>query len=690
MPEIRIGQGDKDGTTLVANIYDNGEPFTLTNYTVRFAMRLPFDMAYYSVVGTVSGNTATFAIDESYAASVAGVTEVAYVEVLSGTTIICSTNRIRVVCLESAYENVDPAHLWDNGVEQFLEDAQDTLDATVAQAQSDVSDAVGDADAATSRATAAAEAAEGAIINVIPTMSETIKGGAKVGAGLQVIDGVLSTVASVLEYDTDTGEYTNQSIKAMFDAQTDSGAYGVQVPKSASVACTKTGANASIAVPEPGIIGRAAVDPYTTIPAFRFYEVNGYVDADGVPHVTAISGDGRFSRDGSNGNVWIMAPVLYWLASETNDYAYYSISKTKLTGMSVQPCGLLPDGTQRPYMLYSKYPLGMYDGQPASVSGVKPRNRDVSHNSLITICSTATTGYSGKSIADDWYVKLMFLLKYATKNSQSVFGGCTSYTTQAHPTVAESGVTRVILSNANADELLVGSACMMGNQATESTDRNNANCYNVFDGLKITAIETYDADNKAVYFDTATPFDTETTYLLSTSPWFCGACDDVEGDGSPYNPRSNKEPFVIQGIETMHGLYEIVGDVILSNDGTTGWTAFANYDSKNEATSVTANYVDVGAVLATDSTDGWKYPMYQANAGGLIYGAGSGASQSSGVCDGTYTNKLATTGMREWLGLGHLVYGGSAGLWCVYGVVWLGHESWVFGSRLSGVGRSRG
>ena len=661
MPEIRIGQGDKDGTTLVANIYDNGEPFTLTSYSVRFAMKLPFDMAYYSVDGTVSGNTATFAIDESYAASVAGVTETAYVEVLSGSTVICSTNRIRVVCLDSAYENVDPAHLWDNGLNEAI-----------------------------ARANAAAEAAEGAIVDVIPTMSETIKGGAKVGAGLQVIDGVLSTIASVLEYDTDTGEYTNQSIKAMFDAQADSGAYGVQVPKSASVACTKTGANASIANPVPGIIGRAAVDPYTTIPAFRFYEVNGYVDADGVPHVTAINGDGRFRRDGSNGNVWIMTPVLYWLYGDSTDYVYYSISKTQLTGMSVQPCGLLPDGTQRPYMLYSKYPLGTYNGQPASVSGVKPRNRDVSHNSLITICSTATTGYSGKSIADDWYVKLMFLLKYATKNSQSVFGGCTSYTTQVHPTVAETGVTRVILSNANANALLVGSACMMGNQATTSTDRNNVNCYNVFDGLKITTIETYDANNKAVYFDTATPFNTTTEYLLSTSPWFCGACDDVEGDGSPYNPLSNKEPFVIQGIETMHGLYEIVGDVILNNDGTTGWTALVNYDSKNEATSVTSNYVDVGAALVTDSNDSWKYPMYQANAGGLIYGAGSGASQSSGVCDGTYTQKLATTGTREWLGLGNLRSGGYAGLWCVLGSLGLGLGYWDLGSRLSGVGRSRG
>ena len=163
MPVVYLGQGDKNGTTLVADIYDNGAALTLTGYTVKFQMKQPHDAGYYNVTGTVSGSTATFAIDENYAAAVAGVTECAYVEVLSGSTVICSTNRMRVVVLEGATEGVDPSTMYDNG----LNDAID-------------------------RANTAAEAAEGVVLQDVPTMTENIKGGAKLGSGLDVTSSVLS------------------------------------------------------------------------------------------------------------------------------------------------------------------------------------------------------------------------------------------------------------------------------------------------------------------------------------------------------------------------------------------------------------------------------------------------------------------------------------------------------------------
>jgi hypothetical protein len=60
------------------------------------------------------------------------------------------------------------------------------------------------------------------------------------------------------------------------------------------------------------------------------------------------------------------------------------------------------------------------------------------------------------------------------------------------------------------------------------------------------------------------------------------------------------------------------------------------------------------------------------------------------MCDGHYTNKRATTGTREWLSGGNLNAGGNAGPWCVVGNAGLTYTDWVIGSRLSGVGRSRG
>lgn len=507
------------------------------------------------------------------------------------------------------------------------------------------------------------------------------------------IAAALETMANMkdLKYDEEAGEYTVTGITSMLDAHKDGLSYGVSIPKGSATACTKIGANAGIANPTPGIVGRAASDPYAMVGPFVHFDVNARVDADGTPHVTAFEGDGRFRRDGSNGDVWVLAPVLWWLMEEGEASVSLSVSDSPAPGMVPQPQALLPDGNRRPYMLYAKY-VGVKgdDGLMHSYAGRKPWNRNVSHNSLITQCANASTGYSGKSIADDWYLKTMFLLKYATKHSQSVFYGCANYTYQYAPAAAEQGVTRVILTKAQAANLAVGSAMMLGTHTAGSADRNVATCYDVFDGLRITKIEEYDADNSAVYFDSPTTFDVDTSYLLSTSPWFSGSLDAVEGDGTLTDAGrlNGHEPFKLQGIETMMGLYEALGDVILSNTGE-GWEACICYDSRNEATSLTDAYTHTGKRLPTSDADAWHYPMYPESAGGLLLGTTEGASQTTGLCDGEYINKLATTGLREWLGLGSLNHAGYAGLFCVNGVSGLGSTNWGIGSRLSGTGRGR-
>ena len=101
-PTIRLGQGDKAGTQLVCAITNNGTAFTLTGYTVKFVMKLPHGGSYYEASGSVSGSNATFTIDEATAAAVPGFTDVAYVEIYSGSTAILSTSRMNVVVLEGA------------------------------------------------------------------------------------------------------------------------------------------------------------------------------------------------------------------------------------------------------------------------------------------------------------------------------------------------------------------------------------------------------------------------------------------------------------------------------------------------------------------------------------------------------------------------------------------------------------
>ena len=487
-------------------------------------------------------------------------------------------------------------------------------------------------------------------------------------------------------FNDETGRYTNSSIAAWLAKMRDGKNYGVSIPKGSSTACTKTGANAGIANPKPGVIGRAAIDPYVNQGAFFFVEVNGGVNADGTPYVTAIDGDGRFSR---LDDTWVLTPVLYTLETETNDAVNLTVSDTRQPGMKRQPAALLPNGAQRPYMLYAKYALSVdAEGKPRSVSGAQVK-RFVSHDTGVSLMKTATTGDSFKTAADDWYVKVMFLLKYATKNSQSVFAGCTGYDVQMSPTVAESNTTRVVVAKEKADQILIGSSMILGTHTGTSNDRGNGYNYDVFDAATVIKKVDVDASNTAIYFDVAKPFTTATTYLLSTVPWRAGACDAVEGDGSPTSCTDGKQPFVVQGIELGLGMYEVLGNVLIQYTGT-GTVVYVNPDTKNEKTGSSPDSALSAGAFPGQATEGWNYALYCKTVNGLMIQQGTGASTSVGICDGNYKVADTTVGWREWLSLGDLGNWAAGGLWCVSGNSGTGGAWWHIGSRRSANGRSRG
>ena len=487
------------------------------------------------------------------------------------------------------------------------------------------------------------------------------------------------------------------NIAAWLDLRRDGKLYSVLVPKwgySHDTKCVKADANYGL-VCEPSTATAAGRDDYRDLHPFEWHHVNGGPDGEDGWTVTAIDGDGMFKRDGSNGNVWVLAPTLWWSYTDTGTHYKLTVCDTPREGLSPQPGAKRPDGTVRPYMLYAAYGGGMYGGKYASVSGVPLRTTDVSYQSLIDICKAAGDGLTSKTHADDWYVKAMFLLKYATKSSQEVFSGCSSYDVQVTPTVAETAVRRVVLANADAAKLLVGSAVMLGNKGSNSgTDRAQSYNHDVTLSARIARVEAYDASNKAVYLDTSESFDTATTQLLSTAPWQTGACDAVQGsDGSPTSCTSGKEPFRIQGIEGSYGAYEIVGNVVLdardADDGSLREDVYVCYDcDKLVKDGVSADYTATGATLPTAASAGWVWEADVENVGGLLLGVGTGASSSTGTGDATYQNVADSKGYREFLGLGNLWYGLNAGLFCVYGSDWLGRANWRFAGRLSGIRRS--
>lgn len=493
------------------------------------------------------------------------------------------------------------------------------------------------------------------------------------------------------EYDESNGQYTNESIEGYFANSRNGKEYGIRIPKTAETDCVKLGANADIPIPTTSTISSPGNDPYISEGGpFRYLVANCGVDDNGVPFCTGIKGDGHFSFKPSKTQVVSAIPI-FWIKIEVYEtYIDLWISDTWHPGYKVFIGSVLPDGTLRPYIPIARYGLTIdSDGNARSVSGAKCETMTVSHNSLITKCKTATTGYSGKTSMDELYVKIMFLMKYATKNSQKYFSQCSGYRYQYLLSVAESGVKRVILTNAQADTLLVNSGMQLGTNTTgaNNTDRNNTLARDIFYDEQITRIENYDDGHKAVYFDNVTDtFDTTTSCILSTSHWWTGACDDVYGDGSPINCSSQKEPFVIQGVELGYGFYEIIGNEIFANKDGLGWDLYVNYDSRNETTGVNSSYTQIDLNLANSGYGLYPYIDY----GCSFQATTTGGSASTGVCDYIWVDEIETTGEREVLSLGNLGDWGFAGLWYVYGNVGLDYTGWDFGSRLSLIGRSKG
>lgn len=137
---VFVRQGDKNATTIVATITDHGAAASTSGMTARFSMRLPNGTEYYRKAASLSGNVATVALDEAQAASVAGRTDVAYFQLLQGSTVVASTESFTVVVLPDALADADVAESYDSAIQ----DAIDALDDAVADMPDMVEDVLTD------------------------------------------------------------------------------------------------------------------------------------------------------------------------------------------------------------------------------------------------------------------------------------------------------------------------------------------------------------------------------------------------------------------------------------------------------------------------------------------------------------------------------------------------------------------
>lgn len=439
-------------------------------------------------------------------------------------------------------------------------------------------------------------------------------------------------------------------------------------------------------------------DDYREIGVFMHFPCNFTVDNKGFNHVIALQGQPDFKKTGKVdvGEVTMSA----WVGITDNpEYVDYHYSDSPNEALGLRPMGesINPDGTISPFMIHGKYGAGDIDGVPYSSAGLILANgsqkggKPVSYTGLIAYMRKKGSMYVGTTNWDLFYKQLMMIILYATTNSRSVMAGCNSYSMQEMAAVAETGVTRVILPKAKANNYIVGSYVSVGDIGSNTNkDRYYAYMHNLAYDVKILKIEPVDDTNSAIYLDTE-PFNTTLTTCISTMPWRTGSTDSVLGsDGSPFSNTDNKNPFKIQGIETGYGAYEVLSnvfmDIVTDEDGTPKRDVYICMDASLLTTDMNAaktRYKKVAAQV-TYTAASWKYisKCFVDPALGIMVPTETKAGSTTGFCNGLYTDS-GTSGQREWLSLGHLNFGAVYGLWILNASLGVGNANWTIVSGVS-------
>lgn len=167
---VRVGQGDKSGTTIKALIYDGGAEASLAGFTGYLEVLLPNKRNYYRAQCAISGNVATVTVDENKLCSIAGYTDEAYFA-FEKSDVRYSTERFAIDILRCATEGQSPAKNWDDAIDNLVSRGNAAVSAANAAAASAndaatsaniVANRVGASIAETASAASAANAAAGA------------------------------------------------------------------------------------------------------------------------------------------------------------------------------------------------------------------------------------------------------------------------------------------------------------------------------------------------------------------------------------------------------------------------------------------------------------------------------------------------------------------------------------------------
>jgi hypothetical protein len=305
-------------------------------------------------------------------------------------------------------------------------------------------------------------------------------------------------------------------------------------------------------------------------------------------------------------NVFMRIPKFYIRKTDGVGYKTWQVSKTPYPGFYLPWCFWdFTNSRELPYIDVGKYPGSKADTKLQSVSGAYPLvNTNIANMRVAAVANNAggLLGYQQLDLHVVDLLQTLFYIEFATLDSQAIMAGYTTgqYLATHVATVAENAVNRVIVVNAQAALYAVGRALSCGTSLGDNQ---------IFTNRTITAIDVYDASNKAISFDGAA-VNIAVNNIVYNSGYKNGKTDAVVASSGSYASNSTgKHSFKYRGIENLWGnVWQFVDGLNITNRQ--GWIAknAADYASNVFA----APYEQLGYV--NGGTDGYfKTAGYDAN-----------------------------------------------------------------------------
>lgn len=260
------------------------------------------------------------------------------------------------------------------------------------------------------------------------------------------------------------------------------------------------------------------------------------------------------------GNQFIRIPKLFIKKTDTENLKTWQVSLTKRPGFYLPWCFWdFANNKPLPYFDFGKYQANLSDDgtKLESKSGKYP----LMNKNIVNFRGYAQangTGYQQHDLHAIDVLRTLMFIEFATLDIQAIMQGYTAgqYTTTHLATATESDVNRIIVANATAALYRVGQAIGIG-----TSRGGNQICFD----RTITAIEDYDASNKAISFD-GTAVTVTTGNMLYNSGWKSGACDDVAASSGVLTANDGKYPCMYRGIENPFGnMWQFIDGVNIKN-----------------------------------------------------------------------------------------------------------------------------